>query len=136
LLQSSERREAAVELLGVAVAAGRPLAGAAGVLAECQSDRRLARKLTQVAHAPDPAAGLAGLVRRVEAEQLRRLAKPGDQGWLLTTAATRRRERRRRRWTVAAELLVPVCVAMMGLLVLIESLAVLGPLQDLVGGLS
>jgi hypothetical protein len=37
---------------------------------------------------------------------------------------------------VAAELLVPVCVAMMGLLVLIESLAVLGPLQDLVGGLS
>lgn len=136
LLQGSERRMAAVELLGVAVAAGRPLAEAAGVLAECQSDRRLARKLTQVAHASDPAAGLAGLVRRVEVEQLRRLAKPGDQGWLLTTSGARQRERRRRRRTLAAELLVPVGVAMMGLLVLIESLAVLGTLQNLVGGLS
>lgn len=135
-LQGSERRVTAVELLGVAVAAGQPLAKAAGVLAECQSDRRLAQKLKRVAEAEDSAASLVGLVRRVEAEQLGRLSKPGDQGWLLKTSAARRRERRRRRWTLTAELLVPIGVGLMGLLVLVESLAVMGPLQDLVGGLS
>jgi hypothetical protein len=134
--QGGERRAAAVELLGVAVAAGRPLGEAAGVLAACQSDRRLERKLKRVAEAEEPTASLAGLVRRVEAEQFGRLSKPSDQGWLLTTSAARRRERRRRRWTLTAELLVPIGVALMGLLVLVESLAVLGPLRDLVGGLS
>lgn len=129
--QAGQRRAAAVDLLGVAVAAGRPLEEAAEVLAECQVDRRLARRLETMATGRE---GLArsGLVRAVEAEQLQRLTTAADRGWLLRTAAARRREQRRRRWTLAAELLVPAAVAVMGLLVLVEAFAVLGPLQQLV----
>jgi hypothetical protein len=105
-------------------------------LAEVQSDRRLARRLARLATHPDEQGPLARLIGRVAAEQFSTLARPSDGGWLLTAVATRRRERSRRRWTLAAELLVPVGVVTMGLLVLVESLAVLGPLQDLVGGLS
>ena len=135
-LQAGERASAAMELLGVAVAAGRPLHEAAGQLAEVQSDRRLARRLARLATHPDEQGPLARLIGRVAAEQFSTLARPSDGGWLLTAVAARRRERSRRRWTLAAELLVPVGVVAMGLLVLVESLAVLGPLQDLVGGLS
>jgi hypothetical protein len=133
--QSGQRRAAAVDLLGVAVATGRPLEEAARALAECQADRRLARRLETMATGGE---GLtrSGLVRPVEAEQLQRLTAAADRGWLLRTAAARRREQRRRRWTLVAELLVPAAVAAMGLLVLVEALAVLGPLQHLVKGLA
>ena len=134
-LRGGERIAAAVELLGVAVAGGQPLEESARQLAECQSDRRLAKKLQQVADGQG-AAPLARLVGRVAAEQFWRLTKAADRSWLLAAMAAKRRERSRRRWTLAAELLVPAGVCVMGVLVLIESLAVLGPLQDLVGGLS
>lgn len=135
-LQGGERRAAAVELLGVAVEAGRPLDEAARELAAVQRDRRLARRLMRVAEKGSQSSGLRPLVGRLAAEQYCRLVSPVDQGWLLKTVAAKRRERSRRRWTAAAEILVPVGVVLMGLLVLVESLAVLGPLQDLVGGLS
>lgn len=135
-LQRGERRAAAVELLGVAVEAGHPLEDAARQLAAVQQDRRLARRLLQVAEGGVEPRTLKRVVGRLAAEQYFRLASPVDRGWLLKTVAAKRRERSRRRWTAAAELLVPVGVVMMGLLVLVQSLAVLGPLQDLVGGLS
>jgi type II secretory pathway component PulF len=135
-LRRGERAAAALDLLGVAVAAGQPLAKAAEALASVQSDRRLARRLEAVVTDSASPRCLARLVGGTAAEQFSKLSKPADRGWLLKTLAARRRERSRRRWTLAAEWLVPVGVLLMGLLVLIESLAVLGPLQDLVGGLS
>jgi len=133
--QRGQRAFAAVDLLSVAVAGGMPLDVAARQLAACQRDRRLAQKLDLIAK-EDSSVTLARLIGRVPAEQFFRLSSSGDRGWLLHAVATRRRERRRRRWTLTAELLVPVGVFLMGVLVLIESLAVLGPLNELVGGLS
>lgn len=135
-LQRGERRAAAVELLGVAVESGCPLDEAARQLAAVQQDRRLARSLLRVAEGDGQPRALTRVLGRLAAEQYGKLASPVDRGWLLKTVASKRRERSRRRWTAAAEILVPVGVVMMGLLVLVESLAVLGPLQDLVGGLS
>jgi type II secretory pathway component PulF len=134
--QAGERRAAALDLLGIALGAGRPLPEAAHLLAASQqSDQRLTHRLEAIA---TDASGMArsGLLRPVELEQWERLSTVADQGWLLRTAAARRRERTRRRWTLAAELIVPVGVALMGSLVLIEAFAVLGPLRDLVQTLS
>lgn len=135
-MQRGERIAAAVDLLGVAVAAGQPVEAAADALASVQSDRRLARRLSGVGQQGASPRSLGRLIGGTAAEQFFRLSSAVDRGWLLQTVAARRRERSRRRWTLAAEWLVPVGVVLMGLLVLIESLAVLGPLQDLVGGLS
>lgn len=135
-LQRGERLAAAIDLLGVAVSRGQPLEAAAEALALVQSDRRLARRLSDVSVQGASPGSLGRVLGGTAAEQFFRLSSAGDRGWLLTTVAARQRERSRRRWTLAAEWLVPVGVVLMGLLVLVESLAVLGPLQDLVGGLS
>ncbi|MFM8283200.1 MAG: hypothetical protein ACKOCW_06535 [Planctomycetaceae bacterium] len=132
------RRAAALDHLGVAVAAGRPLDEAAAILAECQVDRAVAAGLRRVA-AGGRVADLAdaGLVTAAEQRFVAAAGAAGAEAWGLHTLARMQRDRHARRALGWSGTVVPVVAAVvMGALVLLEALAMFEPLVRLIEALA
>jgi len=126
----------ALDLLAVAEACGRPVDEAARILAECQSDPRLAARLARV---PGPAPlgrrlAAAGLVDAEGAALVD--AAGGDTATALHAAAGARRLRAGRRRAVGARVIGTIAVLAIGALVLFQSLAVFVPLVEIIHALS
>lgn len=133
--QRNERRAAVLELLGVALNEGFSIETAASELLVCMRDLDIKQRLSHVVESQDILPSI-GLLTPFEFEQWKTLATPDHQGWFLQAVATQRRERIRRERVVRLEILIPVMVGIMGILVLMESLAIFEPLIQLVKGLS
>lgn len=130
-----------LDLLGTAVAAGKPFGLAAQELAVVHWNRRLGRKLASVGSADGPAnpggqLAAAGLVTKSAGLLVDRAAATGNAGQALSDLATQAMARHRDRWNLAPELLAPTLAAGMGLIVVAEVLAVFLPLLKLIQGLS
>ena len=127
---------AALDLFAVAEAAGQSPSQAAAALAECQRDPRLKAMLARAAESGSFGERLAaaGLVTPGEAADLT-AAAAGSAATLHRLAADRRL-RARRRFTVASEAIVPAVVMVMGLFVLLQSLAVFSFLMEIIHGQS
>jgi hypothetical protein len=130
------RQAAAIDLLGVAIAGGVEPDAAARMLADCQVDPVIARRLRAVGPAEPLGRTLAsaGLVAPTEASEI-------DAAGTLSPAvmhavATARRTRGRRRSLAIGEAIVPAFVMVMGLLVLLQAVAVFSFLTDLIHGLA
>lgn len=133
--QRRERQAAVLELLGVAMNEGFSIEKAASELLMCMRDRDIKKRLALVVESSDILSS-TGFLTPFEFEQWETLTTPYHQGWFLQAVATQRRERIRRARVVRLEMLIPVVVGIMGILVLMESLAVFEPLTQLVKGLS
>lgn len=130
------RAAAALDLLAVAESCGRPVAETAAVLAECETDPRLAAMLARV---PGPAPlgqwlAAAGLVNAGAAAALD--SRGGDTAALLHAAAAERRGRISRRRAVVGRVVGPVVVLAASALVLFQALAVFVPLVEIIHALS
>ena len=133
--QFRERLAAVLELLGVAMSEGVSIDKAASELSVCLSDPDIKKRLLRVAEDSD-ALSSTGFLTPDELEQCKTLSDPTYQGRFLLLLAAQRCERIRRIWAVRFEILIPVLVAIMGILVLVESQAILEPLTQLIQGLS
>ena len=131
------RLAAALDLVAVAVENGLEPAAAATSLAACQIDPVLAARLARVQAEREPlGAGLAaaGVVTPDEATAIDAAGESSPV--VLHDVAAARRTRSRRRVTVISEAVVPAVVAVMGLLVLLQALAVFSFLTGLIDDLA
>lgn len=130
------RITAALDALVVAMKAGTSPSAAADMLAGCQTDRRVAAMLSRM-----PGEGrlgtrlaAAGIVSPIEAQEIDGTA--GDAADALAAVADRRRERGRMWATAWNTTFVPLAVVAIGVLVLLQSLAIFVPLIDMIHGLA
>jgi type II secretory pathway component PulF len=131
------RRAAALDHLGVAVAAGRPLREAAAALADCHHDRDVASRLRRVAAAErDADVAAAGLATAAEQRFVEAAGAAGAHAWGLRTLARRQRQRAARRVIAWSGMLAPVAAVLTGAVVLLEALAIFEPIVRLIGGLT
>lgn len=131
------RRAAALDHLGVAVAAGRPLREAAAALADCHDDRDVASRLRRVAAADrDLDVAAAGLATAAEQRFVEAAGAAGAHAWGLRTLARRQRQRGARRVIAWSGMLAPVAAVLTGAVVLLEALAIFEPIVRLIGGLT
>ena len=131
------RLATALDHLGVALAAGRSLPEAAGILAGCQVDPVVAARLRLVAAAEQGSGlGSAGLATAAEERFVAAADLTGDASWALATLARQRREALTRRVLAWGNAIVPLAAILMGAFVLLEALAVFVPLVRLIGGLA
>ena len=128
--------------LSTASAAGRPLAGAVSTLARYHYDPSIRRRLLFVRNELDHGAELfgslaaVGLAPPAEVVVIQR-AEPGDERtWTLRQLAQARRDRTLARLDRWADVLFPAAVIVVGLAVLLVAVAIMAPLNNLVGGLS
>jgi type II secretory pathway component PulF len=131
-----------LEKLGVAASAGRPVPGALSTLARYHFDPVTRYKLLEVRNDVEQGAdawqslGDAGLISQVEAQAIEASAPGGRRGWTLQQLAdVKRRSAAKyvRRWR---ELLLPAAVIALGLLVLLQALAIFTPLLNFVWALT
>lgn len=135
-LARSRRIAAALDSLAVAEAGGHPTSEAAAVLADCQVDPQLAKRLRAIEQ-PGPLGGrlaAAGLITPPEATAID--AAGHDAPATVERVAAARRARARRRVAALGEAIMPCFVIGMGLLVLLQSLAVFASLAEIIHGLS
>lgn len=131
------RLAAALDHLAVAVAAGRPLAEAAGILAGCQADPAVTARLQRLAAAGEGSSlSAAGLATAAEDRFVAAAHLTGDAPWALGSLARKRREAIMRRVLGWGNAIVPLAAILMGAFVLVEALAVFVPLVRLIGGLT
>lgn len=132
----SRRVALAIDALGVATAAGRPLPEAAAALAASQIDGRVAARLWRAAAAGPVGERLAaaGLVSAAEGRLVD--AAGGDEATVLRQIAEKRREAGRRRGAFWRSLLVPLAVACLAAVTLATALAIFGPMVDLIDALA
>lgn len=123
----------AIDTLAVAAAAGIPPTSAADVLAGCQTDARVARRLWSVPGDGCVGSRLAGagLVDRAEGSRID-AAGPDGLADALTDASDRRRERGRQRIAVWEAGFLPTVALLFGAFVLLQALAVFVPMIDMI----
>jgi type IV pilus assembly protein PilC len=135
----SADRALILDLLGTAMEAGRPLQAAAGQLASCQRNRRLARDLEQVSLATAADGSLLAAMRLVPAAPAAVIDVSPDGvtgGGLLRRRARDLRDSFRTRRLISIEAGFPAVVILMGLLTALLALAVFTPLTQLVHSLT
>jgi len=135
-LARSRRIAAALDSIAVAEAGGHPASEAAAGLAECQVDPQVA-KMLKTLEQPGPLGSrlaAAGMIAPPEATVIDAAGR--DAPAAVERVAAARRARSRRRFAALGEAIVPCVVMAMGLLVLLQSLAVFAFLTEIMHGLS
>lgn len=135
----SADRALVLDLLGTAMEAGKPLQAAAGQLASCQGNRRLARDLERVSLATAADGSLVAALRIVPAATAAVFDVGSDgvtDGGLLRRRARDLRDAFRTRRLVSIEVGFPAVVILMGLLTALLALAVFTPLTQLIHSLT
>jgi hypothetical protein len=128
----------AADLLGsldVAAAAGQGEHRAAAALATGTSDRGLRSILRQAAGA-SPRNGTRIGTNVLSTAETAALAAAPAKGWVTRALSRRHRERILDRMWLLSELTLPLFVMAMGVFVFIVALASMGPLFDIIGGLT
>lgn len=126
---------AALDMLAVAAACGRPVAETAAVLAGCETDPRLAAMLARVP-GPKPLGPRLAAAGLVAAGTAAALDARGDAAAVLHAAAAEQRGRISRRRAVVGRVVGPVVVLAASALVLFQALAVFVPLVEIIHALS
>jgi type II secretory pathway component PulF len=131
-----------LQKISLASDAGRPLAGVLSTLARYHYDPAIRHKLLFVRNEVEQGANLwqsmaaVGLLTRPEERALQAADKLHNRDWTLSHLALNKRDRTLRRIERSAEWAFPAVVFGLGLFVLVQSLAVFGPLTKLILGLS
>jgi type II secretory pathway component PulF len=135
------RSAGVLELLGVAMHAGRPLPGALSTLARYHFDPGIRNKLLFIRNEVELGAdawqcmGKAGLLTPPEVRLLAASQRLGNRGWALQQLVAVKRRRTTERLERAAQFLMPALVIAMGGFVLFQSLTVFLPLVELISSL-
>lgn len=127
--------------LQVATAAGRPIPGALSTLARYHFAPDVRHKLLYVRNEVEQGAEVwqsmsaVDLVTPAEKRLLYTADRVGNRSWILGQIAAVKQGRTRRRWAVAAELVLPALVLILGGVVLFQALTIFAPLVRLIEGL-
>jgi type II secretory pathway component PulF len=127
--------------LQIATAAGRPIPGALSTLARYHFAPDVRHKLLYVRNEVEQGADVwqsmsaVDLVTPAEKRLLRTADQVGNRSWILGQIAAVKQRRTRRRWAVAAELVLPALVLVLGAVVLFQALTIFAPLVRLIEGL-
>lgn len=130
------RMAAALDMLAVAVAAGLQPRAAAESLAACQVDPVLAARLAGIAASGPIGQQLAtaGLVDQAEAAEIDAAGESGPLA--LHRIAAERRTRSSRRLAAASAAIVPAVVLALGLLVMLQAVALFSLLTEMIHALA
>lgn len=126
-----------LQLLGVAIAAGRPLAGALSTLARYHFDPTIRQRLLFARNEVEQGGEVwrslttAGLLTLPEARLLHTAERLGNEPWALGELVQVKRRRTARRGETLSAFVLPVLVIAMGAFVLFHALTVLLPLTEL-----
>ena len=128
--------------LSVVSAAGRPLASAVSTMARYHYRASVRQRLLFARNELEHGADLwdsmhrARLLSTNELHLLEAATRVGNLPWALSQLATRRRITTWQRRTALAQLVFPICILMLGCLVLRIALAVFMPLIQMITGAS
>jgi type II secretory pathway component PulF len=126
-----------LQLLGVAVATGRPLAGTLSTLARYHFDPAIRQQLlfarNEVEQGVDVWQTLvdSSLLTRSEAHLLHTGQRLGNQPWTMSQIVAVKRQRARRRQALSAVFLWPLAILTLGSVVLFEALSVFIPVLEI-----
>jgi hypothetical protein len=126
-----------LQLLGVAIQTGRPLAGTLSTLARYHFDPAMRQRLllarNEVEQGTDVWQSLieAGLLTRPEAHLLGTGERLGNQPWTMTQLVTAKRRQATGRREVVATFLWPLVIIALGAFVLFQALTVFVPLLEI-----
>lgn len=131
-----------MQKLGVAVQTGRPISGVLSTLARYHFDPSVRQKLLFVRNEVEQGADVwqsmstVGLLNNPERRALAAAEQLGNQQWTLEQLAVTKRLRTLRRLARLADLQLPVMVIAIGILVLIQAVAIIEPLAKLIFSLT
>jgi type II secretory pathway component PulF len=131
-----------LQKLGVALEAGRPIAGALSTLARYHFDPALRHKLLFVRNEVEQGADVwtsmtaAGLLAAPEGKLMATADRVGNRPWVLQKVAAGKRRRTMRRLHRLAELFLPAAVLLLGAFVLLQALAMFAPLVNLLSAMT
>jgi type IV pilus assembly protein PilC len=127
-----------LECLGVASAAGRPMAGALSTLARHHYDPSTRQKLlfarNETEHGVDAwdSLNLAGVITQADVRAIVTAEHVGNRSWTLGQLAETKRRRTYRFLAACRQLLLPAVVVTLGAFVLFQALAIFVPLVDII----
>jgi len=130
-----------LDKLSVAIAAGRPLAGAISTLARYHFDPVLRSRLLFVRNEMEQGAGAwdsmeaVGLLSQSETRALVSAEVVGNRAWVLQQLAQVKKRRTSARLSRLADLVLPVVILLIGAFVLFQALSVFMPLVHILEGL-
>jgi type II secretory pathway component PulF len=130
-----------LQKLEVATAAGRPITGALSTLARYHFVPDVRHKLLFVRNEVEQGADVwrsmaaADLLQPAETRLLETAERVGNRSWVLGQLAAVKQRRTKSRLTIAAELVLPLLVLLLGGIVLLEALTIFSPLVRLLEGL-
>ena len=130
-----------LEKLGVAIQAGRPLAGAVSTLARYHFDPTLRHQLLFIRNEMEQGSDVwqsmatIGLLNSPEVRVLETAGRVGNRPWALKQIALVKKRRTMQRFARWAELVLPAVVLLLGGFVLFQALGVFGPLVNIIHSL-
>ena len=130
-----------LQKIGIASAAGRPVAGALSTLARYHFAPTIRHKLLFVRNEVEQGAEVwrsltaVGLISPPEMRLLKTADRVGNRPWVLKQLAAVKQRRTQWRLQRAAEFVLPALVLLLGALVLFQALTIFEPLVKLIEGL-
>lgn len=130
-----------LQMLGVAIGAGRPLAGTLSTLARYHFDPVIRQQLLFARNEVEQRADVwqsliaAGLITGQEAHLLNTGERLGNQPWVLAELVSAKKRRTTRRWELLSVFFLPLLVVLMGGFVLWQALTIFMPLIEILRAL-